>query len=379
MIVAGEASGDLHASNIFLELKKQTPNIIGFGMGGARMREAGIDVRVDSSGIAVIGLDGIIRNYPAIHRALKQMKHLVCAENPDLLICVDYKEFNFKLAKRAKSCGVKVLFYVSPQIWAWRPGRVRKYGQAIDRMAVIFPFEVPYYEEYSIPVSYVGHPLAEKVYPKIPRTVALDRLKLDDKYPIIGLLPGSRDNEIKRLLPIMLGAGSRITQTQPSIQFLLIKATSVKDEQIHEFVRASKLSVRVVKQDAYDALQCCDVVLTTSGTATLEVALLGVPMIISYIVSPLTYVIGKILVNIPYIGLPNIIAGREIVKEFIQSDANAVNISAELNRILTDNAYANSMKKNLEQVREQVGEGGGTEKLARVAMDMLNNTSGTDA
>lgn len=373
--MAGEASGDLHASNLFVELKKQNPNILGFGMGGVHMRQAGIDVRVDSSGIAVIGLDGIIRKYPAIHRALKQMKHLVCTENPDLLICVDYKEFNFKLAKQAKSCGIKVLFYVSPQVWAWRPGRVRKYGQAIDRMAVIFPFEVPFYEKYNIPVSYVGHPLAEKVHPKISRTAALDRLKLDGRYPIIGLLPGSRDNEIKRLLPIMLDAGSRIKQSQTSIQFILIKAASVSDEQIHRFVEASKLSVRIVKQDRYDAIQCCDAVVTTSGTATLEVALLGVPMIISYIVSPLTYLIGKLMVNIPYIGLPNIIAGRQIVKEFIQSDANAAHISAELNRILTDRAYASTMRKNLEQVREQIGEGGGTEKLAGVAMDMLDNNS----
>ncbi len=372
MIVAGEASGDLHASNLYLELKRKMPNLSGFGMGGVCMRKVGIDIRFDSSSIAVIGLDGIVRNYSKIHRALRQMKHLVCRERPDLLICVDYKEFNFKLAKQAKNCGIKVLFYVSPQVWAWRPGRVKKYGQAIDRMAVIFPFEVPFYERFSIPVSYVGHPLAEKVHPKQTKQVALEKLNLNAKHPIIGLLPGSRENEINRLLPVMLAAGVQLTLAQPLVQFVLIQAATVKDNQIAKFVEPSKLSIRVVKGETYDALQCCDAVVTTSGTATLEVALLGIPMVISYIVSPMTFVIGKLLVNIPHIGLPNIIAGRKIVKEFIQGDASAENISTELVRILTDRTYAATMAKNLQHVKQQLGEGGGTEKLAAVAARMLS-------
>ena len=375
MIVAGEASGDLHASNLFLELKKKMPNVSGFGMGGARMRRAGIDIRFDSSSIAVIGLDGIVRNYSKIHRALRQMKRLVCSQRPDLLICVDYKEFNFKLAKRAKSCGIKVLFYVSPQVWAWRPGRVKKYGRAIDRMAVIFPFEVPFYEKSCIPVSYVGHPLAEKVHPQQTKQAVLEKLNLNAKYPIIGLLPGSRDNEIKRLLPVMLAAGTQLQLAQPLVQFVLIQAETVNDSQIAKFTETSKLSIRIIKHEAYDAIQCCDAVVTTSGTATLEVALLGIPMVISYIVSPITFMIGRLLVNIPYIGLPNIIAGRKIVKEYIQGDASAENISAELEKILTDRIYAATMAKNLRHVKQQLGEGGGTEKLAAVAADMLTGNS----
>ncbi|MGH8548783.1 MAG: lipid-A-disaccharide synthase [Methylococcales bacterium] len=371
MLVAGEASGDQHAANLFLELQEQLPGVRGFGMGGANMRKAGIDVRYDSSEIAVIGLDGLIRRYPTIRKALRFMQKMVCDEQPDLLICVDYKEFNFRLARHAKASGVKVLFYVSPQFWAWRPGRVKKYGRVVDHMAVIFPFEVAFYEAHRIPVSFVGHPLADAVHPSMTKAEALDQLNLDDSKPIVGLLPGSRAGEIKRLLPVMMRASGKLREKFPGIQFVLVQATSVNDSQIAGILKPLDPDLRIIKGRLYDAIQCCDAVITSSGTVTLEVALLGVPMVITYKVTPITYLIGRLLVNIPFIGLPNIISGRKIVEELIQHRATPDAIANEVDKILSDAEYAAQMSRNLDRVRERLGDGGGMERLAKVAVGML--------
>jgi lipid-A-disaccharide synthase len=376
MLVAGEASGDQHAANLFLELQRQLPGVQGFGMGGSKMRNAGIDVRYDARDIAVIGLDGLIRRYPEIRKALRFMQTLACEERPDLLICVDYKEFNFRLARHAKACGIKVLFYVSPQLWAWRPGRVRKYGDVIDHMAVIFPFEVPFYEAYQIPVSFVGHPLAEAVHPAISRAEALGRLGLDDARPIVGLLPGSRGAEINRLLPVMMQAAEKLRRNFPGIQFVLVQAASVDDNQIARVLKPAGVGVRIVQGGNYDAIQCCDAVITTSGTATLEVALLGVPMAIIYKVTPITYWIGRLLVKIPFIGLPNIISGRKIVEEFIQHRATPDAIADEIGKILSNAEYAAEISRNLGRVKERLGDGGGIARLANVVVGMLKEPAG---
>ncbi len=371
MLVAGEASGDQHAANLFLELQRQLPGVRAFGMGGAKMRNAGIDVRYDSSEIAVIGLDGLIRRFPAIKKALRFMRKLACEERPDLLICVDYKEFNFRLARHARACGIKVLFYVSPQFWAWRPGRVKKYGQVIDHMAVIFPSEVPFYEDYQIPVSFVGHPLADAVHPAISRAEALVRLGLDDAQPIVGLLPGSRRSEVKRLLPVMMQTAGKLRRNFPGIQFVLVQAASIDDNQIARILKPRSPDTRIIQGGNYDAIQCCDAVITTSGTATLEVALLGIPMVITYKATPITYWIGRLLVKIPFIGLPNIISGRKIVEEFIQHRATPDAIADEIGKILCGAEYAAEISRNLGQVKERLGEGGGIARLANVVVGML--------
>jgi len=375
MLVAGEASGDRHAANLFLELKKRLPDVRGIGMGGRKMAEAGIDIRYDSSDIGVIGLIEVLKHYGDIKQALTSMQTIVCKEKPDLLICVDYKEFNYKLAKKASTCGVKVLFYVSPQVWAWRPGRVKKYDKIIDTMAVIFPFEVPYYEREGIPVRFVGHPLAEKVHPTETRQTVMKRLRLDADRPVTGLLPGSRANEIKRLMPVMLATAERLAKRFPGIQFVLLQADSVSDEALDTHLQSSRQPVKVVQGETYDVLQCCDAVITTSGTATLEIALLGVPMAIIYRLAPLSYLIGRILIRVPYIGLPNIVAGRRIVQEFIQHEARPERIAPEIERILTDRDYADSMRQALHTVKEKLGSGGGSRRMAELAVEML--TDGT--
>jgi lipid-A-disaccharide synthase len=385
MISAGEASGDRHGAALFRELRHKVPEVTGIGMGGAAMREAGIELCFDSSGIGVIGLAEILRHYAEIRGALKLMQQVVCARKPDLLICVDYKEFNFRLAKAAKACGVQVLFYVSPQVWAWRPGRVKDYGRVIDHMAVIFPFELPYYEKYGVPATYVGHPLAGKVRSGLTKPEARKKWGLEEPEnnplghtatgPVIGLLPGSRANEIKRLLPVILEAAGRLAARYPNSQFLLFQAATVRDEDIADVLAGCPSQIRVITGQDYDALQCCEAVITVSGTATLEVALLGVPMVIVYRLSPISYWLGRLLVKVPFIGLPNILAGKSVVKEFIQAEATADNIAGEVGRILDDAAYASRMRDELGHIRALVGNRDGSVELARLAADMLHAAS----
>lgn len=368
---AGESSGDQHAANMFLELKKQQPTIQGIGMGGPKMLQAGVDIRYDSSAIAVIGVVEVIKHYAEIRRALKVMCQLLLTERPDLLVCVDYKEFNFKLARFAKQNGIKVLFYVSPQVWAWRPGRVKKYGAVIDMMAVIFPFEVAYYEAEQVPVRYVGHPSVDKVHPQRSKEDNLRIFGLGNTKLIVGILPGSRRNEIERMLPVMLAAARKLQNSFPGIHFLLPQADSIPDALLAEHLRSARLMITVIKNKPYDVIQCCDAIMTTSGTASLEIALLGVPMVIAYKLSALTYWLGRWLVKTPYIGLPNIMLGKPAVKELIQHQASAENLTAEITKILKDKPYAERIRQDLLQVKQQLGEGGGSHNMALLALEML--------
>ena len=279
------------------------------------------------------------------------------------------KEFNLKLAQFSKKQGIKVLFYVSPQVWAWRPKRVITYGKAIDMMAVIFPFETAYYEAENIPVRYVGHPSVDKVHPLRSKQAAIKSFQLDSKAPIIGLLPGSRANEIKRMLPVMLDAVKKIQAEYPKAQFLLPQADSISDALLFPYL--INTPIQVIKDQPYDVIQCCDGVMTTSGTATLETALLNIPMVIVYKLSGLTYSLGRLLVNIDVIGLPNIIAGKKIVQELIQHQATGEKIAAEMCHILSDKNYAEIIRAELVKVKEKLGEGGGSENMAKLALEML--------
>jgi len=372
MFSAGESSGDHHAANMFKELQKQLPNIKGLGMGGRKMQQAGIDICFDSSNIAVIGLVEVLKHYGEIRSALKLMQKLLVLEQPDLLVCVDYKEFNLKLARFAKQQGIKVLFYVSPQVWAWRPGRVVTYGKAIDMMAVIFPFEIAYYEAENVPVTYVGHPSVDKVHPLHNKEDDLASFNLDVNVPIVGVLPGSRVNEIKRMLPVMLAAAEELQKKYGKIQFVLPQADSITDELLESYLQTTSASIAVIKNQPYDVIQCCDAIMTTSGTASLEIAILQIPMVIAYRLSEITYFFAKYLVNTKFIGLPNIIAGKGIVKELIQHDVTVTKLADEIDHILQDQSYRNTMLTELAIVKEKLGQGGGSKNMADLANRMLS-------
>ena len=373
MFSAGESSGDQHAAHMFLEIQKQLPSVKGLGMGSKKMQQAGIDIRFDSSGIAVIGLVEVLKHYGEIRAALKLMQNLIVAERPDLLVCVDYKEFNLKLARFAKKNGIKVLFYVSPQVWAWRPGRVLTYGKAIDMMAVIFPFETAYYEAENVPVRYVGHPSVDKVHPLRSKAEDMIQFSLQANKPVVGILPGSRVNEIKRMLPVMLAAAEKLTLSHQGIQFLLPQADSISDELLQEYLNNKSININVIKHQPYDVIQCCDAIMTTSGTASLEIALLQVPMVIAYKLSAITYFLGKYLVNTKFIGLPNIVAEKSIVKELIQHDVTVEKLATEVSKILDDDKYRKMMLRELAVVKDKLGTGGGSKNMADLALKMLQN------
>lgn len=373
MFSAGESSGDKHAAHMFSEIKKQLPNVNGIGMGGSNMQQAGVDIRFDSSGIGVIGLIEVLKHFAEIRHALKLMKNLLISEKPDLLVCVDYKEFNLKLAQFAKQSGIKVLFYVSPQVWAWRPGRVVTYGKAIDMMAVIFPFETAYYESENVPVRYVGHPSVDKVYPYRSKAEDITHFSLREDRPIVGILPGSRNNEINRMLPIMLATAEKLTQSYDGVQFLLPQANTISDALLNKYLQSSSAHVTVIKNQPYDVIQCCDAIMTTSGTATLEIALLKIPMVIAYRLSEISYILGKYLVNTKFIGLPNIIAGKGVVKELIQHEVTVENLFTEVNLILGNKSHRERITTELAGIKEKLGQGGGSKNMADLAIEMLRN------
>jgi lipid-A-disaccharide synthase len=370
---AGESSGDQHAANLFAELRTQRPTLIGVGMGSVKMAEAGIELCYDSSKISVIGVAEVLGRYIEIRRVLKAMQNALLHEKPDLLICVDYKEFNYQLAKFAKKHGIQVLFYVSPQVWAWRRDRVKKYGAVIDMMAVIFPFESAYYEAENVPVRYVGHPSIDKVIPKLSKQDALATFNLNSDVPVVGLVAGSRVNEIKRLLPIMLSAAQQLKMRFPTCQFILPQADSISDELIGFYLNMADIDVRVIQHQQYDVMQCCDVIMTCSGTATLEIALMNVPMVICYKLNALTYWLGRYLVKTRFIGLPNIIFGEGIVRELIQHDATPENLVNEVSHLLSNPKSAQIQRENLNIVREKLGQGGGIQTMAKLVLEMLPN------
>ena len=378
VIVAGEASGDAHAARLVDELKKIDDSICFRGMGGDNLRKAGVDVFIDMAEIAVVGFVEVLMKYNLIKAELNKLKQNIEKQPPDLLILVDYQEFNQRLAAFAKGIGVKVLFYIGPQVWAWRPKRVYKMGKIVDHMAVIMPFEKVLYDDANVPVTFTGHPLTDEVVRDKTRQQAREALQIEDKVTV-GLFPGSRGGEISNILPILLESAKLIRQQQAKdnradVQFILPIANTIKAEDLAPFAAALKeLSVITVKDQFYDVAQSCDVILTASGTATLEIGLLEIPMVIVYKTSAITFFIGKNLVSLKHIGLVNIIPGKEIVREFLQGDAKPPLIANEALHLLNDQKYYESMQHELSLIRQQLGDGSGSKNVAELAWKMLQN------
>jgi lipid-A-disaccharide synthase len=372
MIIAGEASGDLHAGKLIRTTKQKDPDIHFYGIGGDNMRAAGAEILIDSREMAVVGLIEIWEHRKVIFGALKQMRDSISKNPPDLLILVDYPEFNLRLAKHAKKHGVKVLFYISPQIWAWRQYRVKKIKRLVDMMAVVFRFEEAFYLNHDVPVEFVGHPLVKEVKTSKDKAELLNDFGLVAGKPVIGLLPGSRRSEIKRLIRIILESARLTKQQLEQAQFILPLADTLDESEITpELEQYSELNIKVVKNRAYDVIASCDVVLTVSGTVTLEIALLKTPMVIINKVAWLTYLIVKRMLKIKHIGLCNIVANKRIAPELLQHEANPAKISALLVDLVNKPAQREAMRNELAEIETLLGAEGGIENIADLSLRML--------
>jgi lipid-A-disaccharide synthase len=371
MLVAGEASGDHHGARLVAEVRRRCPEVHFFGMGIDRLAAAGMEPIVDARGLGVVGLWEVIAAFGALRKAFLRLQAALLERRPDLLILIDYPDFNLRLARIAKRHGIPVLFYVSPQIWAWRAERVHTIGARVDMMAVLFPFEVDFYQQAGVPVRFVGHPLAEEVQPSRERASTRARLGIPAKSRLYGLFPGSRRTEVRRLLPKFLKAAERIRAHQPDSRFVLPKAPTLDAEEIAGPLQAAAVPVIVTETELYDVTAACDAVVTASGTMSLEIALLGIPMVIVYQVSPITYHLAVRLMTVQHIGLANIIAQRRIVPELIQDAVRPDRIAEELRRLTDDPEAAASQRAALADVGRRLGAGGTSERVAALVLEML--------
>ncbi len=364
MLVVGEASGDAHAARVITELKKQSPNTRVSGIGGDNLRAAGMNVIIDFSELAVMGLLEVLKRYRFLKKIFDQMVELLKTEKPDLLVLVDYPGFNLKLAKAAKRLSIPVVYYISPKVWAWRKGRVKTIKQVVDEMLVLFPFELPIYEEAGVSVKCVGHPLIDAVQRKLTTEQAKKKLRLDEGHKVVGLFPGSRLSEVEVLLPLMIQAGSKLYENDPDLQFVLPIAPGLDATIFTSILAHALIPVQVVSSDFYELTSACDVIVAASGTVTLEIALLNVPHFICYRVSPLTYGIMSRLVKIPYVGLCNIITGKKLITEIIQDEVTVDRLEEEIHDRLTRDDSQVVAAKVGQEVRLSLGPAGGAYNAA---------------
>ena len=372
MIVAGEASGDMYGATLAAEMRALSPASRFFGMGGECMRKAGVETLVDANVMAVMGLVEVLGHLPVIVKGFNVLKRRILTDPPKLLILIDYPDFNLRLARVAKRAGVKVLYFISPQVWAWRSGRVTGIGRVVDMMAVLFPFEVPFYRDAGIPVSFVGHPLLDMVRPATERGAAASSLGLDPGRRTVGLFPGSRKSVVKRLLPVILESAAILKARMPELQFVLPLASSLRAEDLSPYLESARVQVRIVSGKNHDVMSACDAAISVSGTVIMELALVGVPAVLIYKVSPLSYQIGKRVIKVPHIGICNIVAEKRLIRELIQHEAEPVPIADEIDAILNDAAYAEEMRAGLAGVRVKLGSGGALGRLAALARQMID-------
>ena len=370
LLAAGEASGDRYAAELVRELRGRHPGWRFGGMGGAALRAEGVELTVDSTALAVVGLVEVLRHAGEIRRALAALKAELRARPPDLLVLVDYPEFNLRLARHARRLGVPVLFYVSPQLWAWRAWRARAMRRRVDRMAVIFPFEERFYRRRGIPVRYVGHPLVGQTRPSRPAAALRAAFGLDAERPVVGLFPGSRRSELERLLPVCLDAVQELRAHPARPQFALAMAPGL-DAADYAPARAAGLDLALLDAGIYDVIAACDLGLAASGTVTLQLALMGVPFCMMYRLAPPTYAAARLLVRIDRYCLPNIIAGETLAPELIQGDATGARAAAELRPWLDDPAQRRAAGLRLGAVAERLGPPVGMRRLADCVEEML--------
>jgi len=358
-IVAGEASGDLHAADVLKELKKLDPSLTAFGIGGDSMIRQGFVALHHAREMGIVGLFNVVRHLPMFRRVFAELIARIAAERPDAVLLVDYPDFNMRVARKVKALGIPVIYYISPQIWAWRQRRVKEIARNVDEMVVILPFEEEFYRKHGVRVTYVGHPLIEQL-------AMMRRVKRNPALLRIALLPGSRRMEVNALLPPMLDA-VRILRGERQVDAYIMQAPTIDLDHLQRIVDESGVEVPILPHDRGEGLTAADIALSSSGTATLEAAIVGTPVVVMYRLSRLTHLAAKWLVHLPYFSLVNIIAGHQVVPELLQNDVNGARIAGEVRKVLEPAEYAR-ITEELRQIRTKLGEPGASVRAAQAIM-----------
>lgn len=369
MIIAGEASGDLHGAGVVRELKRRNADIDIYGIGGEKMQAEGMQLLYHVRELSIMGFIEVLKHLPLIRSVEKTLEVMLTARRPDVLLLIDYPGFNLRFAERARRFGIKILYYISPQVWAWNPRRVTKMRSVVDKMLVVFPFEVEIYRKHGIAVEFVGHPLLDVLGTPQDRHMFCTRYGFDPSKPIVGLFPGSRRQELNKIFPHMLGAADILAQSDDA-QCAVGVASVLAGDDLTSFMHNGS-TVRFIHNATYDLMANSDVALVTSGTATLETACFGTPMVVVYKTSWLTYLIGRMLIRIKNIGLVNIVAGRTIVPELVQHRVTAASMAAAAKRFLSDVALRTQTRQALAGVKEKLGIPGASRRVAETILDMV--------
>ncbi|OGP54756.1 MAG: lipid-A-disaccharide synthase [Deltaproteobacteria bacterium RBG_13_52_11] len=371
VIVAGESSGDLYGAHLVEAMASLSPQVEFYGIGGSEMERRGVNLLFSSAELAVVGLTEVLEKIGYIWKAWRQMKRFIRDRKPHLAVLIDYPGFNLRLAKVFNDNAVPVLYYVSPQVWAWRPGRIKKIAKRVAKMAVILPFEAALYQQEGVDVEFVGHPLLDILDEGLSREEARRRLGVSTDALLIGLLPGSRGREVKVLLPPLLGAAEILTGDFPLSRFMIPLASTIKRDVVQGIIGRSRLPLEIVEGKTYEVMKAADLLLVVSGTATLEGAIAGAPMVIIYRLSPITYLIGRMLVKVRCIGLANIVVGRKVVPELIQGEVTPQRIALEAKKILRDHAKRAEIKDEFKLITDKLGGKGASQRVARIALQMM--------
>ena len=374
MIIAGEASGDLHGSKLVRAMREKNKALFFCGIGGPALENAGVRVVVDSRQLSVVGITEVFSKMPSLFKGISVAKKLLKSLHPDLLILIDFPDFNLHVAAFAKKLNIPVLYYISPQVWAWRTGRVKKMRRLVDHVAVILPFEEDFFKKYNVPVTFVGHPLLDTdFYETDPRTEKKTESDNDQPKTVIGLLPGSRDREISRHLPIMLEAARHLSNRLQNLSFIVSIAPSVERRLVEKIVEKHFKIADFEYSNEYvgKVFEKSRLVIAVSGTVTLEAAIAGVPMVIIYKVSPVSYWLARAMAKVKHIGLVNLIAGKALVPELIQDKASPENIADTVLGMLSDTAGLERLRNELLSVRDVLGGTGVSDRVADLAISML--------
>ncbi len=369
LISAGEASGDLYAGAVTRGIKQLNPEAEVFGMGGDCLREAGGEVLFDIKDHSLMGFVEVLKKLPDVWKLRNAFIDLMEKRKPDVLLTIDYPGFNMRLAKLAKERGINVVYFIAPQVWAWRPGRAADVAKVTDKIACIFPFECDFYKSYGADIEFIGHPLVDTVKPSLSRKEAEELAGKRTGHPLILLMPGSREMEIQRLLPVMLDAVKILKQKRPELDFAIPRAATIAKEILEDSVRQAGLNIRLIEGHNYDVMSVADLAIVTSGTVTLEAAMCGLGCEILYKSSPVSFWIAKRVVKIPNIGLPNIVAGRQIEPELLQDDCTPDKIASTALELLEPERFA-QLQRDLMEVKDKLGEPGAVKRVAELVLRM---------